>query len=498
MPPTRLRALLAVCVLALAACSSAGSAAKPSTTTTTSAGERTASTSDALSWRDCSAGECATLKVPLDAAAPDGEQIDLALARVRAAKPQERIGSLLINPGGPGAPGTEFVQAVESQLPEAITDRFDIVGWDPRGTGSSSPVDCGKRLDYLFDVDTAPDDPTELAALEAASQRFADTCARRSGDLLRHITSLDTVGDMDRIRAALREEKLTFAGFSYGTYLGALYAQAYPDRVRALLLDGAVDPAVPVDEVSIQQAKGFEASIEAFLDDCAHRTSCAFHHDGDPGAALNALRARIDKKPMRGDNGRVLGPSQLDIALAAPLYSGASGYRILASALKAADDGDPSKLLDLFDEYMLRAPDGTYSTEWPAFLAISCADGPDLDTATAVALQARAATEAPIFGASNVGLSFPCAYWPFPPANPVAAPVSAPGAPPIVVVGTTGDPATPVAWSEGLARELGARLVTVDGTTHTSSLDGNPCLDRALTAYFLRLQPPKPGLRCPA
>jgi pimeloyl-ACP methyl ester carboxylesterase len=438
------------------------------------------------------------LPVPLDPAAPGGEKVQLALARVPAKKPAQRIGSLVINPGGPGAPGTQFVQTVENQLPAAITDRFDIVGWDPRGTGRSSPVDCGKRLDYLFDVDTAPDDPAELAALEAASQRFADTCNERSGELLRHISSSDTVHDLDLIRAALGDEKLTYAGFSYGTYLGALYAQAYPNKVRALLLDGAVDPSVSIDELSIQQAKGFEASLKAFLDDCAQRESCEFHHNGDPAAALYKLRARIDKNPMRTDDGRVFGPSQLDIALAAPLYSGASGYRVLASGLASAENGDPSKLLSLFDDYMFRDPDGTYATEWPAFLAISCADGPAINVPKAESLQAEAGRQAPIFGASNVGLSFPCAYWPFPPVNPVAAPISAPGAPPIVVVGTTGDPATPIAWADGLARQLDASLITVDGTTHTSSLDGNPCLDGAMTAYLIRLQPPEAGLRCGA
>ncbi len=415
MSSLRLRALLAVCVLALVACSNGGgsSADEPSKSSTTTKPASPGTT--ALDWQDCAAGECAQLAVPLDPAAPDGKQIDLALARVPASKPDERIGSLLINPGGPGAPGTDFVQTVESQLPESITDRFDIVGWDPRGTGTSSPVDCGRKLDYLFDVDTAPDSPAELAALEAASKKFADACNARSGDLLRHISSADTVHDMDRIREAIGDDKLTYAGFSYGTYLGALYAQEYPDKVRALLLDGAVDPAVPIDELSIQQAKGFEASLKAFLDDCANRESCDYYHDGDPAAALYALRKKIDEKPLRTEDGRVFGPSQLDIALAAPLYSGAGGYKVLASGLKRAEEGDPSKLLSLFDDYILREPDGTYADEWPAFLAISCADGPALDVAKAESLQAQAAKEAPIFGASNVGLSFPCAYWPVPP-----------------------------------------------------------------------------------
>ncbi len=498
MPSPRLRALLAVCILSLAVCSGGGAEAKApkpsSTSSTTSSG-----TATALTWNDCGRGQCAVLRVPLDAAKPTGEQIKLALARVPAGRPDERIGSLLINPGGPGAPGTDFVETVASQLPSSITDRFDIVGWDPRGTGASSPVDCGRKLDYLFDVDSAPDDAAEQAALADASAQFAEDCKRRSGILLEHIASIDTVRDMERIRGALGDDKLTFAGYSYGTYLGALYAQEYPDRVRMLVLDGAIDPAIPVDEVSLQQAKGFEQSLTAFLDDCAWKKSCELHNDGNPRAALDEIRARIERRPMEGDGGQRLGPTQLDIAIGAPLYSGAGGYRVLARALAKARDGDPQPLLRLFDDYVLRDANGRYAAEWPAFLAISCLDGPELDPDQIWAMQARAAQQAPYFGAANIGLSLPCAYWPVPPVNPTPTAVTAPTSPPIVVVGTTGDPATPVAWAAGLARELGnARFVTVVGTTHTSSLDGNPCLDRALTAYLIRLVPPRPGLRCPA
>ncbi len=217
-------------------------------------------------------------------------------------------------------------------------------------------------------------------------------------------------------------------------------------------------------------------------------------------AALDTLLARIDSTPLQGTDGRALGASELDIALAAPLYSGAAGYKMLAHGLAKAQDGDPAPLLEIFDEYVVRAPNGDYSADWPAFLAISCADGPDLTVAAATALQAKAALEAPYFGASNVGLGLPCSYWPVPPVNRTATPISVPAAPSVVVVGTTGDPATPLVWAQGLTKELGpdARLITVDGTTHTSSLDGNRCLDAANTAYLVRLKPPRPDLVCPA
>ncbi len=505
---TRLRArpiAFGLAAVLLGAACSGGAASTPAATrprrgASTSSTMTSTPAKEALSaplvWRSCAAGDCATLRVPLDWARPAGEQIELALSRVRAGKPAQRIGSLLVNPGGPGAPGVEFAPQVANILPRSITDRFDIVGWDPRGTGKSTAVDCGAHLDYLFAVDTAPDNPQELVALQSASRRFAQDCATRSPALLPHIASIDTVHDMDRIRAALGDPKLTYAGFSYGTYLGALYAQTYPEHVRAVILDGAIDPSLPAADVSIQQAKGFDQSLQAFFEYCARHTSCPFHHGGDPRSAYEALRARVDRAPLRRGS-RTLGPTQLDLGVAAPLYLGRGAYATLATALRAAEGGDPAALLGQADDFIGRRADGTYDAEWPAFLATSCLDGPVLDAASTATLQARAALEAPDFGAANVGLGYACSYWSVPPVNREPTRVVAPSAPPLVVIGTTGDPATPLAWADGLARQLGpATLVTVDGTTHTALLDGGACLEGMATRYLVDLVPPAPGLRC--
>lgn len=479
-------AFLAVGLLALGACSSGGDDSK-------------ASAGKSLDWRSCGDAECATLAVPLDYAKPKGAQIELALARVRAGDPDRRIGSIMVNPGGPGAPGAEYVDQLASAFPEAISDRFDVVSWDPRGTGRSSPVDCGSRLDYLFKPDTAPDNASEYAARAAAAARFARSCNRRSPELIRHVATVDTVQDLDRIRAAVHDKKLTYLGLSYGSYIGALYAQRYPARVRALVLDGAIDPALSIEEVSIEQSRGFERSLDAFLADCAEDSTCAFHHDGKPRRAFDALRAKIDRRPLRGDDGQLFGPTQFDLAVASPLYDGADGYADLADSLRQAERGNPSAMLESFDDYVGRKTGGSYTPEWAAFLVISCADGPELNPAALPALEAHAQAEAPTFGVSTIGLTLTCSYWPVAPVHRVPTAVSAPDAPPIVVVGTTGDPATPIAWGEGLTRELGsARLITVEGTTHTSSLSGNPCLDDALVAYLVRLRPPPRDLRCPA
>lgn len=494
MSTRRPLALLVAGVLLPAACSGGGGdSTAPHSSSTTRTG-----TGPALRWHDCGAKQCATLPVPLDPAQPAGPKIRLALARIPAPDPGARLGSIVINPGGPGAAGTDFVEAAEQLLPASITDRFDIVGWDPRGTGRSSPVRCGGRLDYLFAPDASPDDPAEEARLEAAAQRFARDCQRTSPQLLGRISSLDTARDLDRIRAALGEQKLNFLGLSYGSYLGTLYAQQFPNRIRAMVLDGAIDPAVPLKDVAVEQAQGFESAFRSFLDWCAHDKSCAFRHGGRPREAYDALRAKVERRPIR-DRGRSLGPTQFDIGVTAPLYAGADAYSMIAEALHRAERGDPVPLLESFDEYVGRKAGGNYDPEWSAFLAISCLDGPDLDAAAMRALQARAAAAAPDFGAATIALSAACSFWPVPPVTTAPAPIHAPGAPPIVVVGTTGDPATPLVWAQGLARELGsARLVTVGGTTHTSSLDRNPCLDPVLVAYFVRLRPPARNLRCPA
>ena len=497
-------AVILVLGVVFGSCSSAGSSARSPRhrhTSSTSDG-RVPSPSSTLqvtpvSWHGCDAGECGTVSVPLDRSAPKGARIDLAVARASRAKSDERIGSLLVNPGGPGASGLDIAGYIASKLPKSITDRFDVVAWDPRGSGKSAPVNCGNELDGRFVVDTAPDNPGELAALEAAAKRFVDACVTRTGDRLRHISTADTVADLDDLRIALGDDRLTYLGLSYGTYIGGLYATTYPMHVRALVLDGALDPTLSAEDVSVQQAKGFDDSLTEFFGWCRSRTSCAFHHQGDPARAYDALVQRIDARPIGSGSAR-FGPTQLDIAVAALLYGGASGYRQLAAGLHDLEGGTATALAAASDQYLGRTSDGHYDDEWAAFIAISCADGPNLTLAAAEALQRRAAVEAPHFGAGNVGLGYECSFWPYPPARTGPTTFSAPTAPPIVVVGTRGDPATPIAWARGLATQLGSgRLVTVDDTTHTASLNGNPCLDAILVRYLVDLQVPESGTACP-
>ena len=240
-----------------------------------------------------------------------------------------------MNPGGPGAPGIPIVEDAEAYFTEELLDRFDIVGWDPRGTGDSTAIDCGDELDYFFATDKSPDDEQEVQENLAAARRFAGDCETRSGDLLANLSSSATVDDMDAIRAALGEEKLTYLGFSYGTYLGAQYADRYPQNVRALVLDGAVDPSLPYEQYTREQAEGFDSALRAFLDDCA-RDDCGFG-GSDPQRAYDRLIAQIDAETVPGEidgETRELGPGEADLGVASALYAGTDGWDILADALR--------------------------------------------------------------------------------------------------------------------------------------------------------------------
>jgi pimeloyl-ACP methyl ester carboxylesterase len=478
--------------------SAAAPAATPAATPAVGTSDARPAGRPALDWQGCGGGfECATLAVPRDHAAPAGPTLDLAL--VRAPARGERIGSLVLNPGGPGASAVDFVRAVTPTLPGALRDRFDVVGFDPRGTGSSAPVDCRYDMGRYYALDTSPDSDAERAALLAGVREFVAACAAANGDLLDHVRTEDTVRDLDRVRAALGDDRLTYLGFSYGTSIGAAYAAAYPDRVRALVLDGAVDPTRSGRDLQVEQAAGFERVLDEFLAWCAGDDDCAFRRDGAPGAALDRLRARVDAEGLAVPGGRRrLSPTEVDLGLAAALYRGRPGFPALAEALAAGDRGDGGPLARLADAYAQRYPDGSHGNIQEAFLAISCADGPPVGTvADLAAVEAAAAVVAPRVGRSLVNNSLACAFWPVAPR--AAPPPAAPDAPPVVVIGTRRDPATPFAWSEALVEQLGGRavLISAPGSQHTGFLQGSRCVDDAVVRYLVTRKAPPDTLVCP-
>jgi len=448
-----------------------------------------------LIWEECGRVQCAALTVPLDYDDRDGETIDLELARRPA--DGDAIATLVTNPGGPGAAGVPLVDAAEAYFSPDVLERFDIVSWDPRGVGTSAAVDCVDDLDFVYAVDTSPDDEVEADAALAAAKTFVEGCTERTGDLLPYVSTASTVQDLDTIRAALGEEQLTYVGFSYGAYIGALYADRYPENVRAMVLDGAVDPALSFEQLSLDQAKGFDSALEAFLDDCASR-DCDFGGD-DPRVSYRLLMEAIDAEPLYAEvvgEDRELGPGEADLGVASLLYSGEAGWPSLERALVEAAQGDGTRLLASADRYTGREPDGEYSNQTEAFYAIGCIDGPAPQGAAFAAVAESVAQEAPFFGPATVWLSSPCAVWPVA-AVGTPAPVRGSGAPPIVVLGTSNDPATPLRWAEAVAEQLESGvLVVFEGEGHTAYVRGNECIDDAVDTYLIELTAPEDGTRC--
>jgi len=471
---------------------------------TVACGGRSGSGRDAastLEWRACGALECSTLTVPRDFERPEGPTFELALARHRAGG--DRRGVLLLNPGGPGASGVDFLNAAIGMFGPQVREAFDLVTWDPRGVGASSAVECGDDLDSFYAVDRSPVGLAELSANVSAARRFTAACAERSGEMLADVSTAATVRDVEAIRAALGVELIDFLGFSYGTVIGAEYVRAYPRRVRAMVLDGAVDLARPYATALGEQAVALERALDRFLDWCGATASCRL---GRPTgrtarAAYDALVDRVESAPIRarvGGEPRSLGPGELDIAVAAALYAGEAGYPVLGAALADAAGGSPTGALRLFDAYAGRGRDGRYSGLTAGLYAVGCLDTPAPRSVEGVAAIADAvAVEAPRFGPSTVWLSLPCTFWP---ERRVVGSGSgrAPTGPRILVVGTTGDPVTPYAWAQSLVKSLGdAHLLTLVGTSHTAYPTGEPCVRRYVDRYLLTLAPPPPGARCP-
>ncbi|MFJ4500483.1 alpha/beta hydrolase [Streptomyces sp. NPDC088864] len=457
-----------------------------------------------LSWRDCgvSGFQCTTMKAPLDYAEPDGDEIELAVSRKKATGPGKRIGSLLVNPGGPGGSAIDYLQAYAGiGYPAQVRARYDMVAIDPRGVARSEPVECltGAQMDAYTQVDQTPDDKAEVTELSAAFKKFAAGCEKRSGEILPHVSTVETARDMDMLRALLGDEHLNYVGASYGTFLGATYAELFPGRTGRLVLDGAMDPSLSSVEANRDQTAGFETAFRAFAEDCVQQADCPLGTTSASDAAdrLKRLFARLDAKPVPTGESRELGESLATTGVIAAMYD-ESAWPQLRSALSAADSGDGAGLLALADSYYEREPDGKYANLMFANAAVNCVDLPPAFAGPEAVEKALPSFEkaSPVFGRGFAWAALNCAHWPVPPTG-TAHRIEAEGAAPIVVVGTTRDPATPYAWAESLADQLSSgTLLTYEGDGHTAYGRGSDCVDTAINAYLLEGTPPPADKKC--
>jgi len=490
--PQRMVALILVLLLVSSACSRSDTTLERADPPTTTASSTTAAAPDdgpattapaavpQIEWSSCGTAECATVAVPLDHDVPAGPTVDLAVLRLPARG--ERIGPLFVNFGGPGSGTVELLPTFP--FPEAIRERFDIVAVDPRGVGGSVPLDCGVDPAELYAVDHTIEDQADVDALVGISRRYADDCASTRGDLLPHVGTRDVARDMDAVRAGMGDEQLSFVGFSYGTSIGQAYAEEFPDRVRSLVLDGVVDPAPSGLEVAAQQAQGFEDALERWAAGCGSRPSCSLD---DPIAAVDRLLADAESG-VPSNAGRPLGPGEAAIGLAMALYNPAY-WPSLEGAVAAAVAGDGTGIVTLADQY-------TRLVDFSTYFAVSCLDS-DWPERTEEHLAAAAAAGAasPRFGEAIVNDYLRCAVWPAE-EDPLGA-ITAAGAPPILVVSTTGDPATPYESGVTVADRLASGvLLTHEGDGHTIVFQGNACVDRVATAYLVDGAVPAEGETC--
>ncbi|MGO2684911.1 alpha/beta hydrolase [Microbacterium sp.] len=456
-----------------------------------------------LEWEQCDRGgamfDCTRVTAPLDWENPGDGEIELSIVRHQATGTS--MGSLLTNPGGPGASGRDFIlDSLSYAVSADLSENYDVIGFDPRGVGDSTAVRCFDAADmdaYLYDIPTEQRGTPEWEAeLTESNQAFAEACEANSDGILPFISTVNSARDMDLIRAVLGDKQLNYLGYSYGTFLGATYANLYPEKAGRLVLDGAIDPAVSGIEVGTTQGVGFESALRAYMQDCLDSGSCPFNGTVDEAMAdLGALLAAVDRTPLENGDGRLLGADTLMTAIISALYS-TDSWDYLTQALSEAASGDPYVAFVLADFYNSRE-DGTYidnSTE--AFRAYNCMDYPvEDDQAAQDAADAKLEKEAPTVAPYWNGPDS-CEVWPYPPTG-TRGEIHAEGAGPILVVGTTNDPATPYEWSESLAEQLEEGvLITRVGEGHTGYNKGNVCVDDAVDAYFLDDAVPDADVKC--
>ena len=480
--------------------SACGNSSSSSDTTASPLDTTTAFVVNPIEWKPCDGStstevECGNIEVPFDYADPDQGSFVLYVKKHNATNPADRVGSMMVNPGGPGFGGSSLADDAQYYFSQDLIDHFDIIAWDPRGTGESTPsVNCVDTFDEYFGLDSPPETPDEKQALIDASQAFNDKCEEKSGTILPYISTKASAQDINSLRLALGEEKVSFFGFSYGSELGTTWATMFPETVRAVVVDGAVDPNASSIQEGMNQAKGFEGQLATFLKQCSEKTTCEFHNSGNAEAAFDKLVLDIDAKPLEVSKDRTpVTQGVLFTAVAQAMYSDYY-WPQLSEALNAAQLGDGKGILQLYDDYYQRKADGTYGNELESFLAISCLDDPGATSTEEVDSHIEEfIAAAPRLG-GNFAYGYSCALWPVKQASKVT--ITGKGAGPIVVVGTTGDPATPLDSTRKMALGLEQGiLIVVDANQHTG-YGANNCVVKAVDDYLIKLIVPANETTC--
>lgn len=441
-------------------------------------------------WEDCEVFfECATVVVPMDYAEPAGDTVNIAVSRHLAKKPAKRVGALFMNPGGPGGSGIEYLRGYEFQFTNKIIDQFDLIGFDPRGVNLSSAVDCftDAELDEYAASEATPDTPAEVAAFIEFGKQVDENCAERTGDLINHVSTVEAAKDLDVLRAVMGETKLHYMGKSYGTQLGAVYAVLFPENIGNMVLDGAVDFTLSTKDLSLGQAKGFDLSLSRFARYCIEAAVVCGLGNSETEILQNIqdLLDELDQQPMKtSDPDRPLSESQAWTAILGAMYAADGGWDWLIEGLSMAFRGKGSELLNISDWFWGRESDGYSDNSTAANIAINCADfGPS--GLTPEDIEAEFVAAAPFTGRVLAWSEGGCdslagGFTPMPQNLNVNSSM------PILVIGSSFDPATPDEWARALASKLGVGVyINYNGDGHTGYMAGSTDLDKVVDDFFL-------------
>jgi pimeloyl-ACP methyl ester carboxylesterase len=441
-----------------------------------------------INWQSCNQDfQCATLAVPIDYSKLSTGTFEIALLKYEA-RTSKKLGSLIVNPGGPGGSGVDYAYAAEYIFSPAILGRYDIVGFDPRGVSRSAPIRClnDGELDANNNSDSKPDNEKEFQKLLSDTKKYVEICKDKN----KHLTSYSTASvarDMDILREALGDEQLNYMGKSYGTYLGTLYAQFFPDKVGRVVLDGAVDPTISNFQQTLTQAIGFDQAFSSFAKDCSTKRNCSLPEGKDEAIAeMRKLYAQAAKKPLPTKSSeRILSETMMVLGTASAMYESTTGWPKLRKAIKEAQNGYGDQFLELADEYTGRQADGRYANnEFDSGAVIDCLDVDEPRSVTQIRKDAGIfADKAPLFGPYLAYGGLTCKYF-GKSEEEIIAPMKTVN--PIVVIGTTGDPATPYEWAQGLNKLLiNSELISLTGEGHTGQGQGNACVDDQIEDFYL-------------